>query len=105
MVHREKYPWLYDILFLLVFLLAGYLRLMGADWGNNGGQHPDENHFSSVLGAIQAQKCADAAVMVQACPEEQKRWISLGDYFNSQTSPSIHTIIPVSVPMYTATCP
>ncbi|HET9910419.1 MAG TPA: DUF2298 domain-containing protein [Anaerolineales bacterium] len=87
MVHREKYPWLYDVLFLLVFVLAGYLRLTGANWGDNGGQHPDENHFSGVLGALQAQKCADPALLVQACPPEQKRWISLGDYFNSQTSP------------------
>jgi hypothetical protein len=52
---REKYPWLYDILFLLVFLLAGYLRLTGLDWGQGGGQHPDENHFSGVLESLRTQ--------------------------------------------------
>ena len=86
MNYREKYPWIYDVLFLLVFLLAGYLRLTGVNWGEGGGQHPDENHFSSVLESLRAQKCADPAISVDACPPEQKRWISLGDYFNSATS-------------------
>ncbi|RPJ22174.1 MAG: hypothetical protein EHM33_24285, partial [Chloroflexi bacterium] len=86
MNHREKYPWLYDVLFLLVFLLAGYLRLAGANWGEGGGQHPDENHFSGVLESLRAQKCAEASLPVEACPLEQKQWISLGDYFNSSVS-------------------
>ncbi|HUE99124.1 MAG TPA: DUF2298 domain-containing protein [Anaerolineales bacterium] len=87
MNHREKYPWLYDVLFLLVFLLAGYLRLTGIHWGEGGGQHPDENHFSSVLESLRAQKCADPAIAVDACPPEQKQWIGIRDYFNSETSP------------------
>ncbi|MGB8982134.1 MAG: glycosyltransferase family 39 protein, partial [Anaerolineales bacterium] len=86
-MNREKYPWLYDVLFLLVFLLAGYLRLAGADWGQGGGQHPDENHFSNVLSAVQARKCADPALPVESCPADQKRWLSLGDYLDSKTSP------------------
>ncbi len=85
-MNREKYPWLYDVLFLLVFLLAGYLRLAGANWGANGGQHPDENHFSGVLESLRAQKCAEPGVSVEACLPEQKQWISPGDYFNSATS-------------------
>ena len=87
MNHREKYPWLYDVLFLLVFLLAGYLRLTGANWGEGGGQHPDENHFSGVLEGLRAQKCADPAISIDACPPEQKRWLGIGDYFNSADSP------------------
>ena len=87
MNHREKYPWIYDVLFLLVFLLAGYLRLTGVNWGEGGGQHPDENHFSGVLESLRAQKCADPAISVDVCPPEQKRWIGIGDYFNSATSP------------------
>src|SRR5215211_4038420 len=87
MNHREKYPWLYDVLFLLVFLLAGYLRLTGVNWGEGGGQHPDENHFSGVLENLRSQKCADPSIVVDACPPDQLRWISLGDYFNSKISP------------------
>jgi YYY domain-containing protein len=86
-MNREKYPWLYDVLFLLVFLLAGYLRLTGANWGEGGGQHPDENHFSGVLESLRTRECADPAISVDACPPEQKRWIGIGDYFNSATSP------------------
>ena len=86
-MHREKYFWIYDILFLLVLVLAGWLRLTGVKWGEGQGQHPDENTFSGVLGAIRAQKCADEQIPVDACPVEQRRWLSLGDYFDSKTSP------------------
>ena len=82
-MNREKHSWLYDILFLLVLLMAGYLRLTGVNWGDDGNQHPDENFLLGVVGSMQAQKCADVAVPVAACPPEQKQWISLGDYFDS----------------------
>jgi len=84
---RLRRPWLYDLLFLLVLVLAGYLRLTGVSWGEGQGQHPDENTFSGVLSAIRAQKCADNSLPVDACPLEQRRWLSLGEYFDSQTSP------------------
>ena len=87
MNRHEKYFWIYDILFLLVLVLAGYLRLTGVGWGEGQGQHPDENTFSGVLGAIRAQKCADESISVDACPVEQRRWLSLSDYFDSKTSP------------------
>ena len=87
MNYREKYPYLYDVLFLLVFLLAGYLRLTGLDWGQGGGQHPDENHFSGVLENLRTQTCENPMIPVEACPPNLKHWISIGDYFNSATSP------------------
>jgi len=86
MNHREKYSWLYDVLFLLVLVLAGYLRLTGVNWGEGQHQHPDENFLAGVLGSLQAHKCADAAIPVEACPPEQKQWMGIGDYFNSKTS-------------------
>ncbi|HET9908899.1 MAG TPA: DUF2298 domain-containing protein, partial [Anaerolineales bacterium] len=85
-MNRDKYFWLFDILFLLVLALAGYLRLTGVAWGEGQHQHPDENHFSSVLENLRARECAEPAIPIEACPEEQKRWISIGDYFNSKTS-------------------
>jgi YYY domain-containing protein len=87
MNYREKYFWIYDILFLLILVLAGYLRLTGVNWGEGQGQHPDENTFSGVLGAIRAQKCVDELIPVDACPVEQRRWLSLTDYFDNKTSP------------------
>src|SRR5829696_5153621 len=81
-----KRSWLYDALFLLVLVLAGYLRLTGVNWGEGQHQHPDENFLTGVLGSLQAQKCADQTIPVEACPTEQKRWLSIGDYFDSSKS-------------------
>jgi YYY domain-containing protein len=85
-MRREKYPWIYDVLFLLVFVLAGYLRLTGVNWGEGQHQHPDENFLEGVLASLQAQKCTNPAIPVEACPSEQKTWLGLADYFNSRTS-------------------
>ncbi|MEO8356418.1 MAG: DUF2298 domain-containing protein [Chloroflexota bacterium] len=85
-MNREKYPWLYDVLFLLVFALAGYLRLTGVGWGEGQHQHPDENFLSGVLAGLQAQKCVDETMIVETCRPEQRRWLSISDYFDSDTS-------------------
>ncbi|HLA06386.1 MAG TPA: DUF2298 domain-containing protein [Anaerolineales bacterium] len=85
-MNRNKYFWLYDILFLLVLLLAGYLRLSGVNWGEGEHQHPDENFLAGVLGSLQAHKCAVESIPVETCPEEQKQWIGIGDYFDSKRS-------------------
>ncbi len=86
MNHREKYPWIYDVLFLLVFVLAGYLRLTGVNWGEGGGQHPDENHFSSVLESLRTHTCAEPGIPLEACPPERQQWMNLRDYFSTATS-------------------
>ncbi|HSO13904.1 MAG TPA: DUF2298 domain-containing protein [Anaerolineales bacterium] len=86
-MNREKHSWMYDILFLLVFVLAGYLRLTGLNWGEGQHQHPDENFLSGVLGSLRAQTCMDETIQIDGCPEGQKRWLSIGEYFDSKTSP------------------
>ena len=85
-MNREKHSWIYDVLFLLVFILAGYLRLTGVGWGEGQHQHPDENFLAGVLGSLRAQVCTDETIHVDACPEDQKRWMSIGEYFNSEAS-------------------
>ena len=85
-MNREKHSWLYDALLLLVLLMAGYLRLTGVNWGDDGNQHPDENFLLGVVGNMQAHKCADVSIPVDACPADQKRWLGIGDYFDSKTS-------------------
>ncbi|MCC6500863.1 MAG: hypothetical protein IT313_11415 [Anaerolineales bacterium] len=84
---REKYFWAYDILFLLVLILAGYLRLSGANWGEGEHQHPDENFLSGVLSSLQAKTCANGVTPLPSCPAEEQRWINLGEYFDSAASP------------------
>ena len=83
----HRYSWLYDVLFLLVLVLAGYLRLSGVNWGEGQHQHPDENFFTSVLKVCTPKHVTTPLVPVQACPPNLKHWISIGDYFNSSTSP------------------
>src|SRR5262245_24682961 len=85
-MNHRKFFWLYDILLLLVLVLAGYLRLTGVNWGEGAHQHPDENFLAGVLGSLQAHKCVDESTPVEVCPEEQRRWLGIGDYFDSKTS-------------------
>jgi len=70
----EKRAWLYDLLFILVLLLAGYLRLAGFDWGEGYHQHPDELFLSGVLGNLNAHACKIPNTSVDRCPQDQQRW-------------------------------
>ena len=85
-MNHKKYFWVFDLLLLLVLVLAGYLRLTGINWGEGEHQHPDENFLSGVLGSLHAHTCTDDTLPIEVCPEEQQRWISLGEYFDSKTS-------------------
>ncbi len=44
----SRRAWVYDALLVLVLLLAAFLRLLGANWGELQHQHPDELFFTSV---------------------------------------------------------
>ena len=83
---NENHVWFYDLLFVLVLLLAGYLRLAGAGWGEGYHQHPDELFLSGVLGSLQAHICNDALIPVEACPPDQRRWLSPREYFDTEKS-------------------
>ncbi len=85
-MNREKHFWLYDLLFVLVLVLAGILRLTGVNWGEGEHQHPDENFLSSVLGNLRAHTCADETLPIEACPPEQQRWMTVAEYFDSESS-------------------
>ena len=85
-IKKEKHAWFYDLLFILVLLLAGYLRLAGVGWGEGYHQHPDELFLSGVLGSLRAQACETPFVPVDACPEDQTRWLSIGEYFDTVAS-------------------
>jgi len=83
---NEKRAWLYDLLFILVLLLAGYLRLAGSDWGGGNHQHPDELFLSGVLGSLNAHTCDLPDVPADICPADQKRWMNIGEYFDTAKS-------------------
>jgi YYY domain-containing protein len=82
----EKRAWLYDLLFILILLLAGYLRLAGSNWGEGYHQHPDELFLSGVLGSLNAHTCDLKGVPVDLCPADQLRWMSIGEYFDTAKS-------------------
>ncbi len=81
-----KRTWIYDLLFVLVLLLAGYLRLSGVNWGEGYHQHPDELFLTGVLDNLRAHTCEDASIPVDACPPEQKRLLSIREYFDTANS-------------------
>ncbi|MBI5824059.1 MAG: glycosyltransferase family 39 protein [Chloroflexi bacterium] len=83
---NKKHSWLYDLLFILVLLMAGYLRLAGFNWGEGYHQHPDELFLAGVLDNLRAHSCEDPLLPVDVCPLEQQRWMTLGEYFDSGTS-------------------
>ena len=83
---NEKRSWLYDLLFILVLLMAGYLRLAGFNWGEGYHQHPDELFLTGVLDNLRAHVCEDPLVPVDACPPDQQRWMTISEYFDSSTS-------------------
>jgi YYY domain-containing protein len=64
---KIRFPWLYDVLLIVVLLVAAYFRLTGSDWGQLNIQHPDENFMTSVTLAIHPVH-------------------SLSDYFNTAQS-------------------
>lgn len=45
---KEKLPWLYNLLLLVVLAAAAFLRFSGSDWGELQHQHPDELSVTSV---------------------------------------------------------
>lgn len=83
---NEKHWWLYDILFVLILLMAGYLRLTGVQWGEGYHQHPDELFLTGVLDNLRAKTCEDPTIPVDSCLPENRRWMSLSEYFDSSTS-------------------
>src|SRR5512147_52167 len=82
----EKRAWIYDLLFILVLIVAATLRLTGVKWGEGYHQHPDELFLGGVLENLRAHTCTDPNVSVDACPEDQQRWLTLGEVFDSAKS-------------------
>ncbi len=84
--HECKWNRVYDLLLIVVLLVGAYFRLVGLNWDESQHPHPDERFLTMVETALQPKVCADPSVPVEACPPEQKRWLSAGDYFNTAKS-------------------
>jgi len=66
--------------------MAGYLRIAGYNWGEGQHQHPDELFLTGVLDNLRAKTCEDPTLPVDGCLPEERRWLTLGEYFDSSTS-------------------
>ncbi|MBI1792582.1 MAG: glycosyltransferase family 39 protein [Chloroflexi bacterium] len=84
---NEKHPWLYDLLLILVLLVGIYFRTIGLNWDADQHLHPDERFLTMVESALQVKKCELPNTPLESCPPEQVRWLGLGDYFNTASSP------------------
>lgn len=83
----ERRAWVYDLLLIAVLVVGAWFRVIGLNWDQNQHLHPDERFLTMVESALQVKKCALPNVSVEACPPDQIRWLGLGDYFNTATSP------------------
>ncbi len=84
---KETKAWVYDVLLIVVLIVAVFLRVSGADWGELQHQHPDELFLTSVVSNLRMQVCEEFNTTIDDCPPEKQRLMGLGDYFNTATSP------------------
>ena len=84
--------WVFDLLLLCVLLMGAYLRFIGINWGEYQYLHPDERFLVWVGSDITPLKCLDANLTIDACPADQKTWMSFGEYFDAAKS----TLNPVN---------
>ncbi len=94
---KEKFPWLYDILLLVVLAAAAWLRFTGSDWGELQHQHPDELTVTSTTYDI-APIGTSSDLLGPAPTVENQPWraaypetftdcLEWGGYFDTACSP------------------
>ena len=83
---KEKRAWIYDMLLIAVLVVATFLRVSGADWGELQHQHPDELFLTSVITNLRMHACEDINTPIDVCPPEEQRWMNPGEYFDTATS-------------------
>ncbi len=109
---NRSFSWILDFALILVLLLGAYFRLIGpnwtleslwlgltqpdryalpelvSDWDQSQHLHPDERFLTMVSTAISPVKgCRQADLPLWECPNSQKEWIGLSEYFDTANSP------------------
>lgn len=107
---RRFFSLLLDISLLVVLLVGAYFRLIGpnwtldqlwlgltgqaempvlvSDWDQSQHLHPDERFLTMVSSSISLVKgCNLPELSVRDCPNDQKQWISVSEYFDTANSP------------------
>ena len=109
---EKRQSFVYNLLLVIVLIAAAFVRLRGSDWGEFQHQHPDELFITSVAANIRAHACMDETLSIDACPPEQQRWMTIGEYFdtaNSTLNPAnrgnpayVYGTLPIFIIRYTA---
>ncbi len=97
MTRKDKHPWLYDLLLIVVLLTGTYFRTIGLNWDENQHLHPDERFLTMVetgiapVGAPQDQLGPPPTLQTQ---EWRQRYADVmpdcdewGGYFDTYCSP------------------
>ena len=89
--------WLFDLLLIVVLVVAGWLRFTGSDWGDLQHQHPDELSVTSVtydiapIGTTSSTLGAAPTTLNQpwraSYPDTFTDCAEWGGYFNTACSP------------------
>jgi hypothetical protein len=102
--------WIFDFLLIVVLIFGAYFRLIGpnwtldelwlgltgrgeipvlvSDWDQSQHLHPDERFLTMVSTSIApATGCRDEGLSVFDCPNSQKQWLSISQYFDTENSP------------------
>jgi hypothetical protein len=83
----NKYFLLFDIILVLVLIVGAYLRTVGLNWDESQHLHPDERFLTMVESGISPVKaCNLPDTPIERCPNSQKDWVSLSEYFNTAQS-------------------
>ena len=83
----SKRLWVHDLLLIVVLAAATWFRVVGMNWDADQHLHPDERFLTMVETALQVRRCALPEVPMELCPSDQVRWLGLGDYLDTGTSP------------------
>ena len=85
--NSNKLVWLFDIILVLVLVVGGYLRTVGLNWDESQHLHPDERFNTMVESGITPVKgCFIPNTPIERCPNSQKDWMSINEYFNTAQS-------------------
>jgi YYY domain-containing protein len=107
---KPSLSWIFDFLLIVVLIFGAYFRLIGpnwtldelwlgltgrgeipvlvSDWDESQHLHPDERFLTMVSSAISpVTGCSDAGLSVSDCPNSQKQWLSISQYFDTEKSP------------------
>ena len=76
----------WDLGLVIIFLAAAFFRVTGLFWGEYTYPHPDERFLVWVGNDITPMECEIPGTDPNFCPEDQLRWMTVSEYFDTANS-------------------